>query len=81
MDLTYAESDTDITDPRKWYYRVEMDWSSYSNEEGNERRSDTIYEEEYVASWDDEGKATRVETYKEKERLIDEENSNLYNLT
>ncbi len=81
MDLIYAETDADILDPRRWYYRVEMDWSSYSNIRNNERRSDTIYEEEYIASWDENGKATRIESYKEKERLIDEENSNLYNLT
>lgn len=81
MGLEEAATDADILDPRKWYYRVSMDWSSYSNIPGQERESDKIYEEEYVASWNDNGKATRVEPYKEKYRLIDSECSNLYNLT
>ena len=81
MGIPKAETDEDINDPRQWYYRVEMDWGSYSNIDGDERQSDEIYEEEYVASWDEDGHATHVESYKEKERLIDEKNSNLYNLT
>ena len=81
MDLEYAATDADILDPRRWYYRVEMDWSSYSNIAGNERASNKIYEEEYVASWSENGQVSEIEPYKEKWRQIDSEGSNLYNLT
>ena len=36
-------------DPRTWYYKIEMDWSSYYN--GSKRKTNEIYEEEYVSSW------------------------------
>lgn len=81
MGLEEAATDADIRDPRKWYYRVSMDWSSYSNIPGMERESNKIYEEEYVASWTDEGQANNIEPYREKYRLVDSEFSNLYNLT
>lgn len=81
MGLEEAATDADIHDPRKWYYRVSMDWSSYSNIPGMERESNKIYEEEYVASWTDEGQANNIEPYREKYRLVDSEFSNLYNLT
>lgn len=66
-----------------WKYKVEMDWSSYSD--STYKDSDRIYEDEYVSSWtqDTEGnllpKAT--EGFKEKQRPIEVDESNIYNIT
>ena len=73
----HGKIDIDNMDPRKWYYRVVMDWSSYNGT----RASNKIYEDDYVSSWDNNGVAVQTEHYKEKERLVDEKESNLYNLT
>jgi len=35
-------------DPRQWYYKVEMDWSSYSGK----REKNKVYEDPHVASWE-----------------------------
>ena len=83
----------------KWTYSIEMDWSSYdgiTTEIDNEtreamglRRTDKIYEEEYISSWEYQEKSfeegalvpSRLENFKEKLRLVDLEKSNIYNLT
>ena len=85
-----------------WSYSIQMDWSSYdgilingevNNEERekeNLRRTDKIYEEEYISSWEYTNTGTsssevllpsKMESFKEKLRLVDLEKSNIYNLT
>lgn len=82
-----------ILNPRIWYYKVEMDWSSYTtwNDSGNRinRASNKIYEDEYVGSWKASGEtiedynlqADHIIGYMEKARLMDAEESNKYNLS
>ena len=79
LDLTRADTDEEIKDPRRWYYRVEMDWSSYSD--AGHRDPHKIYDEEYVSSWNGDGIAVQVESYREKWHVMDESHSNMYNLT
>lgn len=75
-----------------WNYEVRMDWSGFDgildeNERAansNLRQSNKVYEEEYIASWqDDGGKLVPMELveFREKARLIDVEKSNRYNIT
>ena len=48
------------------------------------RRHDKIYEDEYISAWNVKNNqlvATNVEAYKEKERLVDIKESNIYNIT
>ena len=71
-------------DPSKWYYIIDMNWNSFSDA-GN-RDTDKIYEEEYSGSWDYNSEKdilipNTIVSYKEKERMIDLEESNIYNLT
>lgn len=62
-----------------WYYRVQI---NHRDETAAIYKTvSKIYEDEYVSSWDDEGRAQTVESYKEKERIIDIEESNIYNIT
>ena len=76
----------------RWDYEIQMDWSSFDGtalELDNEtresmglRRTDKIYEEEYISSWDEENETlipTNMESFKEKLRLVDLEKSNTYN--
>ena len=86
----------------RWSYSIQMDWSSYDGivtndevdndyREGKKlRRTDKIYEEEYVSSWEHKDSEidgvgilvpTAMENFKEKLRLVDLEKSNIYNLT
>ena len=80
--------------PAIWYYVIDMDWGAYTvmakkNDKSQEleilaRESDKVYEEEYVVSWEltNDGLIPgNIEGYKEKERLVDLEESNIYNLT
>jgi len=75
-----------------WDYEVRMDWSSFDGvldekervANSNLRQANKIYEEEYIASWqDDGGKLSPMELvdFREKARLIDVEKSNRYNIT
>lgn len=85
-----------------WTYEIQMDWSVFDgiivdfskavdNEERERnglRRTDRVYEEEYISSWELEGSEldgilvpTKMENFKEKLRLVDLEKSNIYNLT
>lgn len=53
-------------------------------EELGKRRHDKIYENEYISSWgvsNNQLVATGVEPYKEKERLVEITESNIYNIT
>ena len=79
----------------KWDYEIQMDWSSYDGvvedldnnlrEAKGLRRTDMIYEEEYIASWETINNEyltpSKMEGFKEKLRLVDLEKSNIYNLT
>ena len=79
-----------------WTYEIQMDWTAYdgivskmdneTREQKGLRRTDMIYEDEYIASWsyDKSQKVlipSRLEPFKEKLRLVDLEKSNIYNLT
>lgn len=80
-------TNSNFIDASTWYYSIEMDWSSYTNFTNNSlipRDSHKVYEDEYVASWQFENDMLlpkKVEGYKEKERMLDKEESNKYNLT
>jgi hypothetical protein len=76
----------------RWDYEIQMDWSSYDGitvEMSNEmresrglRRTDKIYEEEYISSWEYTNNGlvpSNLENFKEKLRLVDLEKSNTYN--
>lgn len=78
-----------------WSYEVQMDWSAFDGIISDEdrlnqsvRQVNKIYEEEYISSWtyqgsQEEGKLVprKIESFKEKLRLVDLEKSNIYNLT
>ena len=71
-------------DSREWYYSVNMDWSSY--DQSVSRSNDIIYEEPYTSSWEISETTgllvPKTETAtQEKERMVDLEESNYYNLT
>lgn len=74
-----------FVNPMQWYYSIEMDWGSY--ESG--RISSKIYDDAYVGEWNVTKSGgqitgmtpkTTVET-QEKYRLVDIEESNIYNIT
>lgn len=81
----------------RWSYEIQMDWSAFDGqivdlktvnntlrEEKGFRRTDKIYEEEYISSWEDKDGVlvpSKMESFKEKLRLVDLEKSNKYNLT
>ena len=76
--------ETGIPNSTTWYYKVEMDWSGYSHIGDVERETDKVYDEEYVTSWTTEllpKDADSIQSYKEKTRILDEKESNIYNLT
>ena len=66
-----------------WNYEVRMDWSSYDGVIGNgERKSDKIYEDSFVSSWEENNGnliGSGVEHFKEKARMIEIDKSNRYN--
>ena len=73
-----------IINSTEWYYKVEMDWSEYTQVGDVPRDSDKIYEEELTVAWTSsllpKGKDS-IKSYKEKTRIMDEKESNIYNLT
>lgn len=73
---------TAIINPKKWYYELTMDWSSF--EDAFHRSSSTMYEEVYTSAWaldNDIVTPAEIEPMREKERLIDVQESNIYNIT
>ena len=65
-----------------WRYEIEMDWSSYSGE----RSPNKVYENDFISSWNIKNNSdilspAAVEKTREKERLIDVKESNIYNIT
>ena len=82
--LTPKPTNGEPIDKNTWYYEVQMDWSSYDN--ASLRDSHKIYEDIYISSWryDDNSaiyKPDTVTSLQEKERMVDLEESNIYNLT
>ena len=66
----------------EWYYDIQMNWDAYAD--GPNRDTSKVYEEEYTSSWalqDEKLVPVAVEEYKEKERLVDLQESNIFNLT
>lgn len=78
-----------IPDPRKWYYKVDMNWGSFDqtadDSSGNDvaRLSTKVYEESYATSWDADLKPQRssIQAAREKNRPISVSQSNVYNIT
>lgn len=69
-----------VFDNTNWTYEIQMDWSGYDTS----REPNIIYEDAYAAAWDvrnDKFIPTTVVKSKEKERLIDVEESNRYNIS
>ena len=61
-----------------------MDWSDYAHASDIPRANDKIYEEEFAVAWTDDllpKNSSSVTSYKEKTRILDEKESNIYNLT
>lgn len=80
-DLVFKDDDKNWK--YNWSYEVQMDWSSYSN--AMSRDSSLVYEDEYVASWNTDEDflfwPNDVQSFKEKFRLVEAEESNIYNIT
>lgn len=67
-----------------WTYEIQMDWSSFSYEFS--RDSDKVYEEEYTSSWNVSDDKTELlprsnVRLREKYRMVEIEESNIYNIT
>lgn len=81
--LKQLPENKDEINPYIWYYELNMDWSSYPY--GDSLSNNKIYEDEYATTWginkNNELVAEKVEPPKEKSRLVDLEESNIYNLT
>ena len=65
----------------QWYYKIEMDWSSYNSE----WLPTKVYEEEYATAWKVQGDILVPSQYSanlgEKYRIVESSESNRYNLT
>ena len=79
----YTNSNGEVKSRYNWEYEVQMDWSSFSF--SGERDSSIVYEEEYVSSWNTtdtyETLPNQIESFREKWRPINIEESNIYNIT
>ena len=69
-----------------WTYELQMDWSSFSSLYADEtKRSDTLYEDEYISSWQvsesNQVLPRAIQATREKCRIIDVSSSNIYNIT
>ena len=66
---------------KHWDYEVRMNWDGYQSG-STKRDSEKVYEDSYISSWNgDNGQARTVQISKEKQRPINMEESNVYNLT
>lgn len=83
-----------IFEGTKWTYEVQMNWSAYdgvasiednsARENAGLRRTDKVYEEDYVSSWEvKNGKLipSKMISFREKARMVSIEKSNRYNAT
>lgn len=80
----YPTEENPVINPKYWYYLIDMDWSSFEN--GLNRSSSIVYEEMYTSEWTfdelhNEIYPKAIETAKEKERTVDVQESNIYNIT
>ena len=69
-----------------WVYELQMDWSAFSALYASDyKRSDTLYEDEYISSWyvNSNGNMAphEIQATREKCRIIDISASNIYNIT
>ena len=79
--LPYPQNESDII-PNKWYYKIEMNWETYSSR--LLRDPNKVYEQEYVSSWETINKVLKphgIEPAKEKWRPVEISESNIYNIT
>lgn len=68
-----------VLDDTNWIFEVQMDWTGWEA-----RASNKIYEDAFAADWKIENDVlipASMVAQKEKERLIDVEESNIYNIT
>lgn len=78
----------------EWSYSIQMDWSSFDGvieeldntqrEKRGLRRTDRIYEEEYISAWQDKDGVlvpSELVDFQEKARPIEVSKSNRYNIT
>ncbi len=79
LELEKVPDDESMCEARTWYYKVDMDWSGYQAYKN--RQSNVIYEEAYASEWNADLQPTKIVEYREKERPVEAEKSNLYNLT
>ena len=75
----YPTDPTKPVYPNRWYYKVDMDWSSF--DEKFHRSLSKVYEEMYSTDWDENLRPTAVEAMREKERMVEIKESNRYNIT
>lgn len=83
-DLVFRDSDGNWR--TNWTYELQMDWSAFSALYASDyKRSDTLYEDEYISSWyvnSNGNMAPReIQATREKCRIIDVSASNIYNIT
>ena len=83
-DLIFKDADGNWK--TNWDYRIEMDWSSFSTQVSSQKKlSDVLYEDEYVTAWelnsDDKLLPRAIQNTRQKCRIIEEKESNIYNLT
>lgn len=79
----YPETSSSLN-PKIWYYQVKMDWSAFSTVNSASRDSSKVYEDEFIGNWtvnNDTLVPGEIVEAKEKARLVDLEESNIYNLT
>lgn len=61
--------------------KFSQDYINNDREKNNLRRMDKMYEDEYVSSWDDDINPLTYESVVEKQRVIEAQESNRYNIT
>ena len=73
--------DSTLIDPNTWYYKISMLQQITNNNAILLQSNNIIYEAPYTSSWDDNLTPLTVETAREKQRPINIEQSNIYNIT
>ena len=64
----------------QWYYAIDMKWESNAPDSFI-RDKKIVYEDAYVSQWNDNLLAQKVEASREKERIVEIQESNIYNIT
>lgn len=87
-DIIFTEPGKDgkKTWKTNWDYKIEMDWSSFSTQVSSQKKlKNVLYEDEYVTAWefnsDDKLLPRAIQNTRQKCRIIEEKESNIYNLT